>query len=170
LVLQRGLGEQACYLGQRPERWTEIEDGRFVRMRCHYASQPAAEGLSEPAPGLQLVVLEWRAGEVVQVVLIHLLALSVCKQMKQTKGRTCEAHVRMLQQHRREGAQSRDVACSSAIGLFDRAVWWRRGELGHGLEVAVLGQVPLATYAGHSLTILAVYRGVVSAGAAKACR
>jgi hypothetical protein len=99
-----------------------------------------------------------------------LLALLVCKQTKQTQKRTREAHVRMLQQHRREGAKSRDIACSSAIGLFSRTVWWRRRELGHGPEVTVRRQFPLAIYAGQSLTILEVCPGVIDAGAAEACR
>jgi hypothetical protein len=106
-------------------------------------------------------------------VSLRLLALLVCKetkQKKQTQERTREAHVGMLQQHRRERAQNRYIDCSSAIGLLDRAVWWRRRELGHWLEVAVCHQFPRVIYAGPSLTILEACRDAVGAGAAEACR
>jgi hypothetical protein len=64
---------------------------------------------------------------------------------KADKGRTCEAHVGVLQEHAREGAESGCMACSSPVCFFYGTVWRRRCELRHRLEVAVRGQCPLAS-------------------------
>jgi hypothetical protein len=147
-----------------------IQDGRSGRMQCHLRLFPAVARVSEPGQGTRRVLLGLRVGGVVRGVWLHVLALSVETQTERTERGTCEAHVGMLQEHTREGAESGRIARSSPVCLLDGTVWRGRYELRHWLEVATCSQFPLASQAAPSLTILAACRGAIDAGAGGGCR